>query len=195
MHILLGLLALLGGAAFWWWRIKMIGQAADEVTDVAGRAIAKYNRYKFRKREASRRLEKTATNLTRLYDILRELELQLEESEKQLERYRKYKEAQVELKALELELAIQEWSRLQQQIEELRGKLLKAKAQVAELEELSGHAREALEDECADVLLYLLLIADRAGIDLEAATLAKLAKNEAKYPVEKSYGNARKYDE
>lgn len=103
------------------------------------------NRYKFRKREASRRLEKTATNLTRLYDILRELELQLEESEKQLERYRKYKEAQVELKALELELAIQEWSRLQQQIEELRSKLLKAKAQVAELEELSGQAREALE--------------------------------------------------
>jgi NTP pyrophosphatase (non-canonical NTP hydrolase) len=32
------------------------------------------------------------------------------------------------------------------------------------------HGREALEDECADVLLYLLLIADRAGIDLEAAT-------------------------
>jgi chromosome segregation protein len=78
------------------------------------------NRYKFRKREAQRRLEKTAGNLTRLHDILRELELQLEESEKQLERYRKYREAQVELKALELELAIQEWSRLQQQIEELR---------------------------------------------------------------------------
>ncbi len=50
MHILLGLLALLGGAAFWWWRIKMIGQAADEVTDVAGRAIGKYKRYKFRKK-------------------------------------------------------------------------------------------------------------------------------------------------
>ena len=103
------------------------------------------NRYKFRKREASRRLEKTAANLTRLYDILRELELQLEESEKQLERYRKYREAQVELKALELELAIQEWSRLQQSIEELRAKLCKARAQVAELEELSEQARHALE--------------------------------------------------
>ena len=56
------------------------------------------------------------------------------------------------------------------------------------------HGREALEDECADVLLYLLLIADRAGIDLEAAARAKLAKNEAKYPVERFRGSRRKYD-
>ena len=69
----------------------------------------------------------------------------------------------------------------------------KSDAEVADLpNEL--HAREALEDECADVLLYLLLIADRAGIDLEAATLAKLAKNEAKYPVDRFKGSRRKYD-
>lgn len=52
---------------------------------------------------------------------------------------------------------------------------------------------QALRDECADVLLYLLLIADKAGIDLEAAARAKLEKNTAKYPVEKSYGSSRKY--
>ena len=67
-------------------------------------------------------------------------------------------------------------------------------------EEIAGlptdfHGREALEDECADVLLYLLLIADRAGIDLEAAARAKLAKNEAKYPVDKVKGSAKKYDQ
>ena len=56
-------------------------------------------------------------------------------------------------------------------------------------------AREALRDECADVLLYLLLIADRAGIDLEAAAYAKLAKNGAKYPVDKAFGSSRKYTE
>lgn len=53
--------------------------------------------------------------------------------------------------------------------------------------------QEALRDECADVLLYLLLIADKAGIDLEAAAHTKLEKNAAKYPVEKSYGSSRKY--
>ena len=55
--------------------------------------------------------------------------------------------------------------------------------------------QEALRDECADVLLYLLLIADRAGIDLEAAAQDKLRKNAEKYPVEKSYGTSRKYTE
>lgn len=65
-------------------------------------------------------------------------------------------------------------------------------------EEISALARnekshEALRDECADVLLYLLLIADKAGIDLEEAARSKLEKNAAKYPVEKFYGSSRKY--
>lgn len=54
-------------------------------------------------------------------------------------------------------------------------------------------AQQALRDECADVLLYLLLIADKAGINLEDAARSKLEKNAAKYPIEKSYGSSRKY--
>ena len=57
----------------------------------------------------------------------------------------------------------------------------------------SAETQEALRDECADVLIYLLLIAEHAGIDLEAAAYAKLVKNAAKYPVETSYGSSRKY--
>lgn len=65
-----------------------------------------------------------------------------------------------------------------------------------EIDALPGDpaAREALSDECADILLYLLLIADAAGIDLAAAARDKLAKNAAKYPVEKSRGSRAKYD-
>jgi len=55
--------------------------------------------------------------------------------------------------------------------------------------------REALADECADVLLYLLLLTAEAGIDLKAAALAKIAKNAAKYPVHKARGSSRKYTE
>lgn len=40
----------------------------------------------------------------------------------------------------------------------------------------SASAQEALRDECADVLIYLLLIAENAGIDLEEAVSAKLVK-------------------
>lgn len=54
---------------------------------------------------------------------------------------------------------------------------------------------EALRDECADVLLLLLLVADKAGIDLVQATRSKLEKNERKYPVDKAYGSRAKYTE
>jgi DNA-binding transcriptional regulator of glucitol operon len=54
MHIVLGILAVLGGAAFWWYRMKHVADAASEVSDAAGRAWGKYKRYKFRKKaEAS----------------------------------------------------------------------------------------------------------------------------------------------
>ncbi len=60
-------------------------------------------------------------------------------------------------------------------------------------EEMLNISGEALRDECADVLLYLLLIADKASINLEEAARNKLKKNAAKYPIEKSYGSSRKY--
>lgn len=58
---------------------------------------------------------------------------------------------------------------------------------------LDQNNKQRLEEECADVLSYLLLIAERAGIDLVAATNAKIDQNEKKYPVEKAKGNAKKY--
>ncbi len=59
----------------------------------------------------------------------------------------------------------------------------------------SPSAKARLEEECADVLLYLLLIADHAGIDLPQAAEAKIQVNEQKYPVEKARGNATKYSD
>lgn len=66
----------------------------------------------------------------------------------------------------------------------------------AEIEAMPAEAlgAEALRDECADVLLYLLLIADAAGIDLVDAGRRKLLKNAEKYPVEKAFGSRTKYD-
>lgn len=53
--------------------------------------------------------------------------------------------------------------------------------------------QQRLKEECADVLLYLLLIAERTGIDLQTAAEQKLAANNLKYPVEKSHGKSTKY--
>ncbi len=65
----------------------------------------------------------------------------------------------------------------------------------AEVEAAVGNPdyRDRMAEECADVLLYLLLICERAGIDLADAAAGKIERNAAKYPVEKSRGSARKY--
>ena len=55
--------------------------------------------------------------------------------------------------------------------------------------------RQRLAEECADVLLYLLLIAERIGLDLQAAAADKIAANDIKYPVAKARGTAAKYTE
>lgn len=47
MPVLMFIVAALAGAAFWWWRIKAIGEAASEASNIAGRAWGKYKRRKF----------------------------------------------------------------------------------------------------------------------------------------------------
>ena len=53
--------------------------------------------------------------------------------------------------------------------------------------------KSKMEDEVADVFVYLLRIANKTGIDLESAVLNKLKKNAEKYPVDLSKGNSKKY--
>ena len=55
--------------------------------------------------------------------------------------------------------------------------------------------REKIREELADVLIYLVELADTLDIDLAAAARDKIGKNALKYPVEKARGNAKKYDE
>jgi NTP pyrophosphatase (non-canonical NTP hydrolase) len=49
--------------------------------------------------------------------------------------------------------------------------------------------------EMADVLIYLVRLADVLGVDLMAAASEKLAINARKYPAERVRGSARKYDQ
>jgi dCTP diphosphatase len=52
----------------------------------------------------------------------------------------------------------------------------------------------AVREEMADVLLYLVRLADKLDVDLIAAARDKILRNALKYPVERSKGSARKYD-
>ncbi|HTS55031.1 MAG TPA: nucleotide pyrophosphohydrolase [Burkholderiales bacterium] len=60
--------------------------------------------------------------------------------------------------------------------------------------QLPDHTRSEVELELADVLLFLLRLCDKLGIDPVAAGERKLELNAAKYPVEKARGKATKYD-
>jgi NTP pyrophosphatase (non-canonical NTP hydrolase) len=54
---------------------------------------------------------------------------------------------------------------------------------------------ERVRLEAADVLIYLLRIADKLGIDLLRAADDKIALNERKYPADRVRGDSRKYTE
>jgi len=60
---------------------------------------------------------------------------------------------------------------------------------------LADDKLEKIEAEMADVLLYLIRLADVLDVDLLTAANAKIDENEKKYPVEKSRGSAKKYTE
>ena len=65
----------------------------------------------------------------------------------------------------------------------------------AESKQLPPEALAAVRAEVADVLLYLIRISDKLGIDLIAAANAKIQLNGEKYPVDKARGNSKKYTE
>jgi len=54
---------------------------------------------------------------------------------------------------------------------------------------------KAVSYELADVLIYLIRIADKLNVDLIAAAFAKIEINETRYPVKQVKGDARRADE
>ena len=55
--------------------------------------------------------------------------------------------------------------------------------------------REKVKEEIADIMAYSLLLAHHYSFDATEIIREKIAKNELKYPVDKSKGNAKKYNE
>ncbi|MGY0797983.1 nucleotide pyrophosphohydrolase [Lysobacter sp. A286] len=65
----------------------------------------------------------------------------------------------------------------------------------AQSRDLRGDKREQVAEELADVLLYLLQLADNLGIDPVDAAWRKMEANAKKYPVERAKGRITKYTE
>lgn len=62
-------------------------------------------------------------------------------------------------------------------------------------DELGAEKLQAVRHEMADVMTYLIMLADQLNIDLIAATNEKIQLNALKYPSDVVRGDARKYNE
>ena len=62
-------------------------------------------------------------------------------------------------------------------------------------EEVVASSLKEIKEELADVLIYSLMMADNLNLDVEDIIKSKLDLNEQKYPVEKSRGSNKKYNE
>jgi NTP pyrophosphatase (non-canonical NTP hydrolase) len=60
---------------------------------------------------------------------------------------------------------------------------------------LEERVRPSVEEEIADIFIYLVRIADKLDIDLFAAAERKIVINAIKYPADRVRGSARKYTE
>ena len=112
----------------------------------------------------------------------------------------------MELRDLQLEIRAFAHDRDWEQFHTIRNLILALVGEVGELAEsvqwlneidaeyLSKHPDKKFElkEELADILIYLLRLADVSDIDLIAAAKEKMAKNSHRYTVEKSKGNAEK---
>ncbi len=61
--------------------------------------------------------------------------------------------------------------------------------------DLSREKLAAVEQEIADIFIYLIRISHQLDIDLMSAAKKKIELNESKYPVEIVRGSAKKYTE
>ena len=53
---------------------------------------------------------------------------------------------------------------------------------------------DKVKEELADIFNYAILLADKYDLDIKQIVLDKIKRNAEKYPVDKAYGSAKKYN-
>ncbi len=97
-------------------RVDQLLQSSPQDRRIIFEEAAGISKYKARKREAERRLERTAQNLLRVADVIEELEKRLRSVKLQAGKARSYKEYQARLSELRSSYAMAEYHRFTEQI-------------------------------------------------------------------------------
>jgi chromosome segregation protein len=100
-------------------RVDAVLQASPKERRVIFEEAAGVSRFRIKREEAARRLEKVQQNLLRLADIVEELETRLRTVRSQAGKAQKYSELSKRLEQLRTHLAVEDWRRLAERIDQL----------------------------------------------------------------------------
>src|SRR5439155_23810257 len=106
--------------------LKMIETILSDRTEERRKLFeeaAGVTKYKARRKEALRRLEQVATDLSRVDDIVKEVTKSVASLERQAEKAKKHAELSATLRTIEVDLLEREYSQNWDKIEPLRAKL------------------------------------------------------------------------
>ena len=119
------------------------------------------SKYKYRKAEAERKLTQTVENLTRVKDILSELEGQIGPLERQSEKARKYLVLRDEMRGLDISVSIVDVDRIKAELEKLTADLGVLNSQIedisrelSETDEKISAMYDQMRDADEEVLMY-----------------------------------------
>lgn len=104
-------------------------------------------KYRVRKEEACRNLENTRANLTRISDILFEIEVRLEPLKEQSEAAKKYLQLREELKELEVNLFLHQHDKILERSKSIKETIEQLTNEITEIEE----KRQSINAECENI--------------------------------------------
>ncbi|MCA9007145.1 MAG: AAA family ATPase, partial [Planctomycetaceae bacterium] len=114
-------------------RVDQILQANAATRRVVFEEAAGISRYKSRKVDAERKLERVGQNIQRLTDIVDEVEAQLNSTRSQASKAAKYREVSTELRKLWMGMAADDWRHLTSQQASLKDKIGQYQQRIEEL--------------------------------------------------------------
>jgi chromosome segregation protein len=135
-------------------KVEQILQANAAARRLVFEEAAGISRFKSRKTEALRKIERVSQNLVRLTDIVDQLESQLNSTRSQAAKAAKYREVSKELKSLWIGLAADDYRHLSATLRVLERELAESQAEVDELNEKQSQIEERLasfDSELSDV--------------------------------------------
>ena len=128
-------------------RVDQILQASATSRRAVFEEAAGVSRYKSRKTEALRKLERVAHNILRLTDIVEEVETQLTATRAQAAKATKYRDLSEQVRTLWLGLSADEYRYLSSQLERHEHKVREAQHRIEEL----NHSQQNLEKELQEL--------------------------------------------